>query len=204
DQIKDDTAEIIMKPLRAQLEAMNYIGLQYLTLDRETPTLSGGESQRIKLIRHLNSPLTDLIYIIDEPSVGLHPEDIEKINDIMCAIRDKGNTVLIVEHDPDVIKIADHIIDIGPGAGKNGGNITFTGSYKELLISDTATGHALRREHHFKTDVRQPNQFIQLKNISRNNLQDVSVSFPKHALSVVTGVACAGKSSHIEAGFEHR
>lgn len=204
DQIKDDTAEIIMKPLRAQLEAMNYIGLQYLTLDRETPTLSGGESQRIKLIRHLNSPLTDLIYIIDEPSVGLHPEDIEKINDIMCAIRDKGNTVLIVEHDPDVIKIADHIIDIGPGAGKNGGNITFTGSYKELLISDTATGHALRREHHFKTDVRQPNQFIQLKNISRNNLQDVSVSFPKHALSVVTGVAGSGKSSLIQAGFEHR
>ena len=124
--------------------------MNYLTLARETTSLSGGESQRIKLIRHLNSPLSDLIYIIDEPSVGLHPEDIQRINDIIQSLKDKGNTVLVVEHDPDVIKTADHIIDLGPLAGKNGGEITFTGSYNELLSSDTSTGQALNRQHQLK------------------------------------------------------
>lgn len=201
--IQSDKAAFIIQPLLTQLEALNDIGLNYLTLGRETTTLSGGESQRIKLIRHLNSPLTDLVYIIDEPSVGLHPEDIEKINQIMLNIRDKGNSVIIVEHDPDVIKIADHVIDIGPGAGKNGGNVTFEGTYRDLLKSDTDTGRALTRHHQLKTHA--PTHYknwYTLNHISRNNLNDVSVKIPKQALTVLTGVAGSGKSSLIKAGFE--
>ncbi|NJH66654.1 ATP-binding cassette domain-containing protein [Staphylococcus agnetis] len=201
--IQSDKAAFIIQPLLTQLEALNDIGLNYLTLGRETTTLSGGESQRIKLIRHLNSPLTDLVYIIDEPSVGLHPEDIEKINQIMLNIRDKGNSVIIVEHDPDVIKIADHVIDIGPGAGKNGGNVTFEGTYRDLLKSDTDTGRALTRHHQLKTHT--PTHYkdwYTLNHISRNNLNDVSVKIPKQALTVLTGVAGSGKSSLIKAGFE--
>lgn len=201
--IQSDKAAFIIQPLLTQLEALNDIGLNYLTLGRETTTLSGGESQRIKLIRHLNSPLTDLVYIIDEPSVGLHPEDIEKINQIMLNIRDKGNSVIIVEHDPDVIKIADHVIDIGPGAGKNGGNVTFEGTYRDLLKSDTDTGRALTRHHQLKTHTpTHYKEWYTLNHISRNNLNDVSVKIPKQALTVLTGVAGSGKSSLIKAGFE--
>ncbi len=204
ENIQDEKANYIIKPLREQLEALSYVGLNYLTLDRQTPSLSGGESQRIKLIRHLNSPLTDLVYIIDEPSVGLHPEDIEKINDIMKSIRDKGNTVLVVEHDPDVIRIADHVIDIGPEAGKHGGEITFTGTYQELLDTHTATGKALNRSHHFKKNIRQPENFIHLENINNNNLKNVSIDIPKNILSVLTGVAGSGKSSLLKAGLYNR
>lgn len=204
ENIQDEKANYIIKPLREQLEALSYVGLNYLTLDRQTPSLSGGESQRIKLIRHLNSPLTDLVYIIDEPSVGLHPEDIEKINDIMKSIRDKGNTVLVVEHDPDVIRIADHVIDIGPEAGKHGGEITFTGTYQELLDTQTATGKALNRSHQFKKNIRQPENFIHLKNINNNNLKNVSIDIPKNILSVLTGVAGSGKSSLLKAGLYNR
>lgn len=204
ENIQDKKANYIIKPLREQLQALSYVGLNYLTLDRQTPSLSGGESQRIKLIRHLNSPLTDLVYIIDEPSVGLHPEDIEKINDIMKSIRDKGNTVLVVEHDPDVIRIADHIIDIGPEAGKHGGEITFTGTYQELLDTHTATGKALNRSHHIKKNIRQPENFIHLKNINNNNLKNVSIDIPKNILSVLTGVAGSGKSSLLKAGLYNR
>ncbi len=204
ENIQDEKANYIIKPLREQLQALSYVGLNYLTLDRQTPSLSGGESQRIKLIRHLNSPLTDLVYIIDEPSVGLHPEDIEKINDIMKSIRDKGNTVLVVEHDPDVIRIADHVIDIGPEAGKHGGEITFTGTYQELLDTHTATGKALNRSHHIKKNIRQPENFIHLKNINNNNLKNVSIDIPKNILSVLTGVAGSGKSSLLKAGLYNR
>ncbi|MGF2098307.1 ATP-binding cassette domain-containing protein [Mammaliicoccus lentus] len=204
ENIQDKKANYIIKPLREQLQALSYVGLNYLTLDRQTPSLSGGESQRIKLIRHLNSPLTDLVYIIDEPSVGLHPEDIEKINDIMKSIRDKGNTVLVVEHDPDVIRIADHVIDIGPEAGKNGGEITFTGTYQELLDTHTATGKALNRSHHIKKNIRQPENFIHLKNINNNNLKNVSIDIPKNILSVLTGVAGSGKSSLLKVGLYNR
>ncbi|MEB8092377.1 excinuclease ABC subunit UvrA [Mammaliicoccus lentus] len=204
ENIQDKKANYIIKPLREQLQALSYVGLNYLTLDRQTPSLSGGESQRIKLIRHLNSPLTDLVYIIDEPSVGLHPEDIEKINDMMKSIRDKGNTVLVVEHDPDVIRIADHVIDIGPEAGKHGGEITFTGTYQELLDTHTATGKALNRSHHIKKNIRQPENFIHLKNINNNNLKNVSIDIPKNILSVLTGVAGSGKSSLLKAGLYNR
>ncbi|MFB9860193.1 ATP-binding cassette domain-containing protein [Salinicoccus siamensis] len=200
-QLDDPKSEYIIRPLLAQMESLSYVGLNYLTLARETPSLSGGESQRIKLIRHLNSPLADLVYIIDEPSVGLHPEDIEKINTIMRSIRDKGNTVLVVEHDPDVVQIADHVIDIGPGAGQHGGEIIFTGSYEELMKTDTPTATALDRPHQLKAQPRRPSDFISLKHITRNNLKDVSVDIPKNVLSVVTGVAGSGKSTLIKTGF---
>ncbi|RZI01561.1 excinuclease ABC subunit UvrA [Staphylococcus condimenti] len=204
DQIDSTKAKYIIEPLLQQLKSLSYIGLNYLSLSRETPTLSGGESQRIKLIRHLNSPLSDLVYIIDEPSVGLHPEDIQRINEIIISLKEKGNTVLVVEHDPDVIKIADHVVDLGPFAGKNGGEITFEGTYEALLSSDTSTGKALRCKHHLKKHPIQNEDKIHLSHISRNNIQDVSVELPKNAMTVVTGVAGSGKSSLISAGFEHQ
>lgn len=202
DQLNQPTAEFIIAPLRKQLEALDFIGLSYLTLDRVTTTLSGGEAQRLKLIRHLNSPLSDLVYIIVEPSVGLHPEDIQKINIILQSLKEKGNTILIVEHDPDVIKEADYVIDMGPGSGKNGGEITFEGDYPALLESDTATGHALRKPHHLKNDVRQPAGYFHLGPITENNLKDVTVDLPKQVMTVMTGVAGSGKSTLVKKGFE--
>ena len=198
--IHSDKARVIIEPLQQQLQSLSYIGLNYLTLSRETTTLSGGESQRIKLIRHLNSPLSDLVYIIDEPSVGLHPDDIQRINEIIQSLKDKGNTVLVVEHDPDVIRIADYVVDLGPLAGKNGGEITFTGSYNTLLKSTTITGVALRRMHNLKSQPREIQDYIKLSNISRNNLKNVSTKIPKQAMTVVTGVAGSGKSSLIHEG----
>ncbi len=202
--IDNDKANVIKTPLLKQLEALRDIGLNYLTLSRPTPTLSGGESQRIKLIRHLNSPLSDLVYIIDEPSIGLHPEDIQRINEIIQSLKAKGNTVLVVEHDPDVIRIADYVIDLGPQAGKHGGNITFTGSYKDLLSSDTSTGEALRKPKHLKSDLRPIEETIELSHLTHNNLKDLTVTFPQQAMSVITGVAGSGKSSLIHSGFASR
>jgi len=202
ESLEDEKAKYIIEPLLKQLKALKHVGLNYLTLDRETPTLSGGESQRIKLIRHLNSPLSDLVYIIDEPSIGLHPEDIDKINDIIKSIRDKGNTVLIVEHDPDIIKIADYVIDIGPGAGKSGGEITFTGTYEELLESNTATGTVLREKHALKQNTKEPAGRIKLNNITKNNLDNVSVEIPKNMTTVFTGVAGSGKSTLLSEGLK--
>mgnify|MGYP002715521190 CR=1 FL=1 len=200
-KLNDPTAKFIIEPLRKQLEALEYIGLSYLTLNRVTTSLSGGEAQRLKLIRHLNSPLSDLIYIIDEPSVGLHPEDISKINEILKSLKEKGNTILIVEHDPDVIKESDYIIDMGPGSGKEGGVVTFEGTYKELLSSDTATGQTLRVNHHLKKEIRKPKDFYQIGPINKNNLFNVKVDIPKQVLTVLTGVAGSGKSSLVKAGF---
>ncbi|WP_204180095.1 MULTISPECIES: excinuclease ABC subunit UvrA [unclassified Staphylococcus] len=202
-KLESSKAQFIINPLLKQLESLSYIGLNYLTLDRETKTLSGGESQRIKLIRHLNSPLSDLVYIIDEPSVGLHPEDIQKINEIIQSLKNKGNTVLVVEHDPDVIKIADHIIDLGPYAGKNGGEIIFTGSYSSLLSSNSSTGQALKKKHKLKSKVRPTHAFINLNHMTQNNLKDISARIPKHAMTVVTGVAGSGKSTLIHRGLKN-
>ncbi|OJT35131.1 ATP-binding cassette domain-containing protein [Staphylococcus ureilyticus] len=202
-KLESSKAQFIINPLLKQLESLSYIGLNYLTLDRETKTLSGGESQRIKLIRHLNSPLSDLVYIIDEPSVGLHPEDIQKINEIIQSLKNKGNTVLVVEHDPDVIKIADHIIDLGPYAGKNGGEIIFTGSYSSLLSSNSSTGQALKKKHKLKSKVRPNHAFINLNHMTQNNLKDISARIPKHAMTVVTGVAGSGKSTLIHGGLKN-
>ena len=200
-KLNDPTAKFIIELLRKQLEALEYIGLSYLTLNRVTTSLSGGEAQRLKLIRHLNSSLSDLIYIIDEPSVGLHPEDISKINEILKSLKEKGNTILIVEHDPDVIKESDYVIDMGPGSGKEGGVVTFEGTYKELLSSDTATGQALRVNHHLKKEIRKPKDFYQIGPINKNNLFNVKVDIPKQVLTVLTGVAGSGKSSLVKAGF---
>ncbi|UXS60782.1 excinuclease ABC subunit UvrA [Staphylococcus ureilyticus] len=202
-KLESSKAQFIINPLLKQLESLSYIGLNYLTLDRETKTLSGGESQRIKLIRHLNSPLSDLVYIIDEPNVGLHPEDIQKINEIIQSLKNKGNTVLVVEHDPDVIKIADHIIDLGPYAGKNGGEIIFTGSYSSLLSSNSSTGQALKKKHKLKSKVRPTHAFINLNHMTQNNLKDISARIPKHAMTVVTGVAGSGKSTLIHGGLKN-
>ena len=202
-KLESSKAQFIINPLLKQLESLSYIGLNYLTLDRETKTLSGGESQRIKLIRHLNSPLSDLVYIIDEPSVGLHPEDIQKINEIIQSLKNKGNTVLVVEHDPDVIKIADHIIDLGPYAGKKGGEIIFTGSYSSLLSSNSSTGQALKKKHKLKSKVRPTHAFINLNHMTQNNLKDISARIPKHAMTVVTGVAGSGKSTLIHGGLKN-
>ncbi|MDH9185412.1 excinuclease ABC subunit UvrA [Staphylococcus epidermidis] len=203
NKLEDPTAKYIIDPLKKQLEALEYIGLSYLTLNRVTTTLSGGEAQRLKLIRHLNSSLSDLVYIIDEPSVGLHPEDIAKINEILKSLKDKGNTVLIVEHDPDVIKEGDYIIDMGPGSGKNGGEITFEGTYNELLSSNTSTGNALRNKHNLKENIREANHFYNIGPVTQNNLNNVKTSIPKHVLTVLTGVAGSGKSTLVKTGFEN-
>ncbi|WP_414053148.1 ATP-binding cassette domain-containing protein [Macrococcus equi] len=201
DNIHDEKAQYIIETLKKRMAAMNKIGLGYLSLNRVTTTLSGGESQRIKLIKHLISPLTDILYILDEPSVGLHPQDIENITEIIYELKKKGNTVIIVEHDPDVIKIADHCVDIGPDSGKQGGQITFEGTYDALLQSDTATGKALSARHSLKQQPRKAEQFIKINNITKNNLKNVSVKLPRHALTVVTGVAGTGKSTLIKSGL---
>lgn len=201
DGLKDPKSEYIIETLVKRMAAMKRIGLGYLSLNRVMTTLSGGESQRIKLIKHLISPLTDILYIIDEPSVGLHPEDIENINSIIVELKEKGNTVLIVEHDPDVIKVADHCIDIGPGSGKHGGEVTFEGTYDELLASNTATGKALSQHHRLKSEPRKPESFIEVKNIKQNNLKNVSVEIPEKVLTVVTGVAGTGKSTLVKNGL---
>jgi excinuclease UvrABC ATPase subunit len=174
------------------------IGLGYLTLGRETTSLSGGESQRIKLVRHLGSSLTDLTYIFDEPSVGLHPKDVQRLNKLLIELRDKGNTVLIIEHDPDVIAIADHIIDMGIGAGKKGGNIIYEGNLEGLKKSSSLTGKYLNTEHKLKKNFRESSDYLLLLNSTLHNLKGISIHIPKKVLTVVTGVAGSGKSSLIK------
>ncbi len=173
------------------------IGLGYLSLGRETATLSGGESQRIKMIRHLGNSLTDMLYILDEPSVGLHARDVARLNGLLVKLRDKGNTVLVVEHDPDVIAIADHIVDIGPGAGAHGGQVVYAGGVAGLRDADTRTGRALRHSAPIKARVRAPRGQMTITGARRHNLKDVTVDIPVGVLTVVTGVAGSGKSTLI-------
>ncbi|WP_119728722.1 ATP-binding cassette domain-containing protein [Thermomonospora amylolytica] len=173
------------------------IGLGYLTLGRETSTLSGGEGQRLKMVRHLGSALTGMTYIFDEPSVGLHPRDVHRLNELLVQLRDKGNTVLVVEHDPDVIAVADHVIDIGPGAGAHGGEVVFQGEVAALRQADTPTGRGLRNVVPIKTEVRAPTGELRIENASLHNLRNVSVGVPTGVLTAVTGVAGSGKSTLI-------
>lgn len=194
-RLKDVSLQTVIDSIIERLESLISIGLGYLTLNRETSTLSGGESQRVKLIKHLGSSLTDLTYIFDEPSVGLHPSDVHKLNELLIELKEKSNTVLIVEHDPDVIEIADHIIDMGIGAGKNGGDVVYEGNYNGMKKSDTPTGKYLLSKKNIKENYRIPKGYFELKNLTLHNLKEISVNIPKGVLSVITGVAGSGKSS---------
>ncbi len=193
----DPVAERIAARLAERLQHLVDIGLGYLTLSRETATLSGGESQRVKMIRHLGNSLTEMLYILDEPSVGLHARDVARLNGLLRKLRDKGNTVLVVEHDPDVIAIADHLVDIGPGAGVHGGEVVFEGCYEQLKSAGTLTGRFLAQHLPVKQQVRQPSGHLPIRNASLHNLKNVSVDIPTGVLTVVTGVAGSGKSTLI-------
>lgn len=187
----------IIGELSMKLQNLINIGLQYLTLDRRTDTLSGGESQRIKMVKHLGNSLIDLLYIFDEPSIGLHPHDLQNITEIIRQIRDKGNTVLVVEHDPDLIKIADHVIDMGPGSGKRGGEIVYQGSFSALKKSTGKTGHYFSEKPVYNRKPRQHQGFLAIENANLHNLKNISVKIPKSVMTVVTGVAGSGKSTLI-------
>lgn len=194
----------LLTALRDSLSAFDRIGLGYLSLDRPAGTLSGGEAQRVKMIRHLGSALTDISYVFDEPSVGLHPHDIARMNELLLQLRDKGNTVLVVEHKPELIAIANHVIDLGPGAGSNGGTVTFEGSVADLRSSGTVTGRHLDDRAALKVDVRRSAGSLPIRGASSHNLQDVDVDIPLGVLVVVTGVAGSGKSSLIDGSLSGR
>ena len=187
----------LLRTLQETLDSFDSIGLGYLSLDRASGTLSGGEAQRVKMIRHLGSALTDVTYVFDEPTVGLHPHDIDRMNDLLLQLRDKGNTVLVVEHKPETIAIADHVVDVGPGAGSAGGEIRFQGDLAGLAASDTITGRHLDHRAELKEDVRERTGALAIRGANRHNLHDVDVDVPLGVLTVVTGVAGSGKSSLI-------
>lgn len=199
--ISDPRATTIVDALCASLKRMIDIGLPYLSMNRESSTLSGGEAQRLKLVRYMGSSLTGMTYIFDEPSMGMHPRDVYRMSELLKKLRDRGNTVLVVEHDKDIISIADEVIDVGPLAGRNGGQILFQGSYENLLLTDTLTAKAMREKIEVKENVRIPNKFLSIKNASIHNLKNVSVDIPLNVLTVVSGVAGSGKSSLIRDVF---
>ncbi len=187
----------LLTSLGDMLDSFVTLGLGYLSLNRPSGTLSGGEAQRIKMLRHLGSPLTDVTYVFDEPTTGLHPHDIERMNSLLRRLRDKGNTVMVVEHKPEVIAIADHLVDLGPGAGSHGGEICFEGDLAGLKASGTVTGQHLDYRARLKDTVREPAGSLQIRGATANNLRDVDVDVPRGVLTVVTGVAGSGKSSLI-------
>lgn len=204
ESITDARAKPIAESLILTLTRMIDIGLPYLSLNRESATLSGGEAQRVKLVRYMGSALTGMVYVFDEPSTGMHPRDVHRMTKLLRSLRDKGNTVLVVEHDKDVISIADEVIDIGPLAGKNGGEILYQGSYDGLLQSGTLTGNAMRHRMPVKANPRRPKASLPVRGASLHNLKNISVDIPLNVLTVVTGVAGSGKSSLIREVFASR
>ncbi|GGS96406.1 ABC transporter [Streptomyces chromofuscus] len=194
----------LLTALQQTLDSFVEIGLGYLSLDRPAGTLSGGEAQRVKMIRHLGSSLTDVTYVFDEPTIGLHPHDIQRMNDLLLRLRDKGNTVLVVEHKPEAIAIADHVVDLGPGAGTAGGTVCFEGTVEGLRASGTVTGRHLDDRAALKESVRTPKGTLEIRGATANNLLDVDVDIPLGVLCVVTGVAGSGKSSLVHGSIPAR
>jgi len=195
--VKEPSVAPLLESIRYTLDSFVEIGLGYLSLDRPTGTLSGGEAQRTKMIRHLGSSLTDVTYVFDEPTIGLHPHDIRRMNDLLLRLRDKGNTVLVVEHKPELIAIADHVVDLGPGAGTAGGQVVFEGTLEGLKAAGTLTGRHLSDRAALKPSVRMPKGTLKVRGARTHNLKDVAVDIPLGVLVVVTGVAGSGKSSLI-------
>ena len=200
-EIADSTVGVLVQTVVEGLDRMIEIGLPYLHLNRETPSLSGGEAQRLKLVRYMGSSLTGMTYIFDEPSAGMHPRDVYRMNNLLRQLRDKGNTVLVVEHDKAVISIADHVIDVGPLAGQDGGRIVFQGSYQDLLKSDTLTGRAMRQSLPVRQSPRRPSGTLPVRGACLHNLRHVDVDIPLGIMTVVTGVAGSGKSTLISKVF---
>ncbi len=203
-ELKEPSVAPLLEALSETLGSFVDIGLGYLSLERPAGTLSGGEAQRTKMIRHLGSSLTDVTYVFDEPTIGLHPHDIDRMNELLLQLRDKGNTVLVVEHKPETISIADHVVDLGPGAGADGGRVTFEGTVEALRGSDTITGRHLDDRAGLKPDPRTWHDVLEIRGANRNNLQDVDVDIPLGTLVVLTGVAGSGKSSLIDGSVSGR
>ena len=202
--LKEPSVAPLLAGLQHLLDSFAEIGLGYLSLDRTAGTLSGGEAQRTKMIRHLGSSLTDVTYVFDEPTIGLHPHDIERMNQLLLQLRDKGNTVLVVEHKPETIAIGDHVVDLGPGAGAEGGSVCFEGTVEGLRDSDTITGRHLDDRASLKDSVRTPSGALEVRGASTHNLRDVDVDLPLGVLCVLTGVAGSGKSSLIQGSVAGR
>ncbi len=202
--LDEPTVAPLLTALQQLLDSFVEIGLGYLSLDRPSGTLSGGEAQRTKMIRHLGSALTDVTYVFDEPTIGLHPHDIQRMNDLLIQLRNKGNTILVVEHKPEAIAIADHVIDLGPGAGTAGGEIVFEGTVEALRRSDTLTGRHLDDRARLKPEVRDSTGVLEIRGATAHNLQNVDVDIPTGVLVVVTGVAGSGKSSLIHGSVAKR
>ncbi|WP_193611661.1 ATP-binding cassette domain-containing protein [Nocardioides lijunqiniae] len=203
-ELDEPSVAPLLKGLRHLLDSFTEIGLGYLSLDRPAGTLSGGEAQRTKMIRHLGSSLTDVTYVFDEPTIGLHPHDIERMNQLLVQLRDKGNTVLVVEHKPETIAVADHVVDLGPAAGSGGGQVCFEGTVEGLRASDTITGRHLDDRATLKDAVREPTGALEVRGAATHNLRDVDVDVPLGVLCVVTGVAGSGKSSLIHGSVAGR
>ncbi|WP_433876847.1 ATP-binding cassette domain-containing protein [Sinomonas atrocyanea] len=203
-ELDEPSVTPLLRGLQDLLDSFTEIGLGYLSLDRPSGTLSGGEAQRTKMIRHLGSSLTDVTYVFDEPTIGLHPHDIQRMNGLLLQLRDKGNTVLVVEHKPEAIAIADHVVDLGPGAGTGGGTVTFEGTVEELRGSGTLTGRHFDDRARLKDSVRTAKGSLEVRGASTHNLKDVDVDIPLGVLTVVTGVAGSGKSSLIHGSVARR
>ncbi|MBT2541599.1 excinuclease ABC subunit UvrA [Streptomyces sp. ISL-44] len=202
--LEEPTVAPLLTALQQTLDSFVEIGLGYLALERPAGTLSGGEAQRVKMIRHLGSALTDITYVFDEPTIGLHPHDIQRMNDLLLRLRDKGNTVLVVEHKPETIAIADHVVDLGPGAGTTGGTVCFEGTVEGLRASGTTTGRHYDDRSSLKETVRKSTGALEIRGATANNLRDVDVDIPLGVLTVITGVAGSGKSSLVHGSLPHR